>query len=108
LLFDESPYLMWVVEADTLRFLEVNRKAVGRYGYSRDEFLAMSMNDIRQPVEFPGTLEAVPAELAEEARIGRGRHRTKAGELLEISAVSRPVDFAGRSALLAVIEDVSE
>jgi PAS domain S-box-containing protein len=108
LLFDESPYLMWVVEADTLRFLEVNRKAVGRYGYSRDEFLAMTMHDLRQPEKIPGTLDEMRSELAEEPRIGRGRHRTKAGELLEVSVASRPVDFAGRSALLAVIEDVSE
>jgi two-component system, cell cycle sensor histidine kinase and response regulator CckA len=108
LLFDESPYLMWVVEADTLRFLEVNRKAVGRYGYSRDEFLAMTMHDVRQPEEVPGTLDEMRPELAEGPRIGRGRHRTKAGELLEVSVASRPVDFAGRGALLAVIEDVSE
>jgi two-component system, cell cycle sensor histidine kinase and response regulator CckA len=112
LLFDESPYLMWVVEAGTLRFLEVNRKAVARYGYSRDEFLAMTLHDVRQPAEIPGILEKeeeeVRAELTEEPRIGRGRHRTKAGELLEVSVASRPVDFAGRSALLAVIEDVSE
>jgi hypothetical protein len=108
LLFDESPYLMWVVEAETLRFLEVNRKAVGRYGYSRDEFLAMTLHDIRQPEEISGTLEEERAELTEEPRIGQGRHRTKAGELLEVSVDSRPVDFAGRSALLAVIEDVSE
>jgi len=108
LLFDESPYLMWVVEADTLRFLEVNRKAVGRYGYSRDEFLTMTMHDVRQPEEIPGTLDEMRSELAEEPRIGRGRHRTRAGELLEVSVASRPVDFAGRSALLAVIEDVSE
>jgi two-component system cell cycle sensor histidine kinase/response regulator CckA len=108
LLFDESPCLMWVVDADTLRFLEVNRKAVGRYGYSRDEFLTMTLLDVRQPEEIPGTHEEVRAELAGEPRIGRGRHRTKAGELIEVSVASRPVDFAGHRALLAVIEDVSE
>ncbi|HXO40171.1 MAG TPA: response regulator, partial [Thermoanaerobaculia bacterium] len=108
LLFDESPYLMWVVEADTLRFLEVNRKAVDRYGYSRDEFLAMTLHDVRQPGESQGTLEERRAELGEELRIGRVRHHTKAGELLEVSVASRPVDFAGRRALLAVIEDVGE
>ncbi len=108
LLFDESPYLMWVVEADTLRFLEVNRKAVGRYGYSRDEFLAMTLLDVCHSEEMPGILEEVRAELGREPWIGRGRHRTKAGEVLEVSVVSRSVDFAGRRGLLAVIEDVSE
>src|SRR6202521_193855 len=109
LLFDESPYLMWVIDAGTLAFLEVNRKAVDRYGYSRDEFLAMTLLDVQQPDEIPCTLEGVQhGELAVEPRIGRGCHRTKAGELLEVSVASRPVDFAGSRALLAVIEDVSE
>jgi len=109
LLFDESPYLMWVIDAGTLAFLEVNRKAVDRYGYSRDEFLAMTLLDVQQPDEIPCTLEGVQhRELAVEPRIGRGCHRTKAGELLEVSVASRPVDFAGSRALLAVIEDVSE
>jgi PAS domain S-box-containing protein len=110
-LFDESPYLMWVVEAGTLRFLEVNRKAVGRYGYSRDEFLTMTLHDVLRPAEIPGILEEEEerrAELAEEPRICRGCHRTRVGELLEVSVASRPVDFAGHRALLAVIEDVSE
>jgi two-component system cell cycle sensor histidine kinase/response regulator CckA len=122
LLFDESPYLMWVVEADTLRFLEVNRKAVSHYGYLRSEFLAMTLLDVQQPDEILGTLEAVRAVRAGEAvssgdghpaeagepRISQRRHRTKAGELLEVSVASRPVEFAGRRAFLAVIEDVSE
>ena len=109
LLFDESPRLLWVVDTGTLAFLEVNRKAVDRYGYSRDEFLAMTLLDIQQPDEIPCTLEgAQHSELAGEPRIGLGCHRTKAGELLEVSVASRAVDFAGRRALLAVIEDVSE
>jgi PAS domain S-box-containing protein len=108
LLFDESPYLMWVVEIDTLRFLEVNRKAVSHYGYRRHEFLSMTLLDIQQPEEGLGTREGLRAVRAGEPRVSRQRHRTQSGELLEVAVTSRPVEFAGRSALLAVIEDVSE
>jgi PAS domain-containing protein len=47
LLFDRNPAPFWVFDPDTLRFIEVNDAAVRQYGYSRDEFLAMSILDIR-------------------------------------------------------------
>jgi two-component system, cell cycle sensor histidine kinase and response regulator CckA len=107
-LFEEAPYSMWVVDAETLRFLEVNRTAVSHYGYSREEFLAMTLLEIRPPEEIPGMLEGVQAVLAGEPRAGAHRHRTKAGELRDVAVASRPVSFGGRRALLAVIDDVTE
>ena len=44
-IFDESPDPMWLVDEDTLRFLDVNRAAVAIYGYTRDEFLQMDLTD---------------------------------------------------------------
>jgi two-component system cell cycle sensor histidine kinase/response regulator CckA len=108
LLFDESPYLMWVVEAGTQRFLEVNRQAVSHYGYGREEFLAMTLPDVELPEEVLCTLEAVHAAHPGEPPIVRRRHRTKTGELLEVEIASRPIELAGRRAVHAVIEDVSE
>jgi PAS domain S-box-containing protein len=107
-LFDQGPHPMWVVDGETLRFLEVNLKAVSHYGYSREEFLAMTLVDIRPPEEVPSMLAGVQTVLAGQPSIGRHRHRTKAGQLLEVSVASRPVTFAGRRALLAVVEDVTE
>jgi two-component system cell cycle sensor histidine kinase/response regulator CckA len=108
LLFEESPHPIWVVDAETLRFVEVNRQAVSRYGYSRDEFLAMTMLEIPPPEEIPGALEGVRAVLAGEPRLGQLRHRTKTGQMLEVSVASRAVEFGGRRALLAVVDDVTE
>ena len=47
LLFELNPNPMWTFDAKTLRFLAVNQAASLRYGYSRDEFLAMTIRDIR-------------------------------------------------------------
>ncbi len=107
-LVEEAPHPMWVVDGETLRFLEVNRKAISHYGYSREEFLAMTLLDIRPAEDVPGMLEAVATVLAGAPRIGRRRHRTKAGQLLEVSVASRAVTFAGRPALLAIVDDVTE
>src|SRR5262249_50214843 len=107
-LFDEAPHPMWGVEAGTLRFLEVNRKAVSHYGYSRGEVLGMTLLDIRPPEDVESTLAGVGRVLGGEPRVSRRRHRTKAGELREVLVASRLVEFAGRRALLAVVEDVTE
>ena len=64
MLFEASPMPMWVYDAETLAFLAVNDAAVRHYGYSRDEFLAMTIKDIRPP-------EDVPAMLARRQRARR-------------------------------------
>src|SRR6185436_19906069 len=47
LLFDSNPLPMWVFDLENLRFLAVNQAAVEHYGYSREQFLAMTVLDIR-------------------------------------------------------------
>src|SRR5207245_9127156 len=51
LLFESNPEAMWVYDPETLRFLAVNEAAVRHYGYSREEFLALTIRDIRPPEE---------------------------------------------------------
>src|SRR6185295_6798963 len=59
LLFDANPQPMWVFDVETLGFLAVNDAAVRHYGYSRDEFLAVTIKDIRSPEEVPALLDAM-------------------------------------------------
>src|SRR5262245_22533938 len=49
LLFESNPHAMWVYDLETLRFLAVNDAAIERYGYSREEFLSMTLAQIRPP-----------------------------------------------------------
>ncbi len=107
-LVEEAPNPMWVVDAETLRFLEVNRKAIDHYGYSREEFLAMTLLEIRPPEDIPIALLAVGKVLAGSPMAVPVRHRTKGGQMLEVLVSSRPVTFAGRPALMAIINDVTE
>ncbi|MFZ0998081.1 MAG: PAS domain-containing protein, partial [Candidatus Sulfotelmatobacter sp.] len=58
-LFDNNPHPTWVFDRETLRFLAVNDAAVHQYGYSRDEFLAMTLKDIRPPEDVPALVETV-------------------------------------------------
>jgi PAS domain S-box-containing protein len=107
-LFASSPLPIWVFDRQTLRFLEVNRAAVEHYGYSRDEFLAMTVADIR-PEEDQGLLRAALAD-TREGIIYRGRHRHLArdGRVLEVEVSSQEVRFRGRDARAVVIHDLTD
>ena len=106
LLFDSNPHPMWVYDPQTLAFLAVNDAAVHLYGYSRREFLAMTIKDIRPPEDVPKLLASLP-----DAG-GRGggvwRHRLKGGAVTDVEVASNAILFRGRSARLVLATDVSE
>jgi two-component system cell cycle sensor histidine kinase/response regulator CckA len=109
LLFTANPIPMWVFDTETLRFLEVNQAAVAKYGYSRDEFLGMSIAEIRPPEDVPAL--AANVKLPWEAAL-RGpqpwRHRLKDGTLVTVQVTAQDVVFKGRRARLVVAQEVSE
>jgi PAS domain-containing protein len=59
LLFDSNPQPMWVYDMESLAFLAVNQAAVRQYGYTAEEFLGMTLRDIRPPEDVPALLEEV-------------------------------------------------
>ena len=107
-LFESNPHPMWVYDSETLRFLEVNAAAQAKYGYSRSEFLAMSITDIRPPEDVPGLLESIRARDSSWFRAGGWRHRNKAGAIINVDITSHPVIFHGRRATLVIALDVTE
>ena len=109
MLFEASPMPMWVYDADTLTFVRVNDAAVRKYGYSREEFLAMRIIDIRPQEEVAAVLADV------KARGGPGspapkvwRHLTKDGSVIEVEITAGRITFEGRRAALVLANDVSE
>ncbi len=108
LLFENNPQPMWVYDLETLAFLAVNRAAVSHYGYSREEFLSMTIGDIR-PKEDLSRLRANVASVSEGIdHAGLWRHRRKDGTLLEVEITSHTLDFSGRRAELVLVSDVTE
>jgi PAS domain S-box-containing protein len=107
-LFSASPRAMWVYEVDSFRFLAVNDAAVRQYGYSREEFLAMTIADIR-PAEDVPELRRVAREVGTKGYTDSGswRHRRKDGSILEVDITSHAIDFGGRLARLVLLTDVT-
>lgn len=108
LLFESNPQPMWVYDSKTLRFLAVNESAVTRYGYSRAEFLTMTMADIRPPEDVPVMIQATAALADDSTATNLWRHRTKSGAERWVEVTSHATQFDGRAARLVISTDVSE
>jgi len=109
MLFEASPLPMWVYEAESLRFLAVNDAAVRKYGWTRDEFLAMTIKDIRPPEELPALLmNVVGGDGFGSPRPDTWRHMTKEGHILDVEITAGRIEFDGRRAALVLAHDVSE
>ena len=108
LLFDRNPAPFWVFDPDTLRFLEVNEAAVRQYGYSRDEFLSMSILDIRPREGWEEIRGAIALARLGDVDAQVRLHQRKDGTVFEVRAHLARLDFDGRQACLVLAEDVSE
>jgi diguanylate cyclase (GGDEF)-like protein/PAS domain S-box-containing protein len=107
LLFDASPRPLWVADAVTLGILAVNEAALQQYGYDADEFLTLTLRDLR-PAEDVASFEAHLAEMPP----GLGpsnvwRHRRKDGTEFDVEVTSHPLTWDGRAARLVLATDVT-
>lgn len=104
-LFDLNPHPMWLFNGTTSKFLAVNRAAIRIYGYSEQEFLSMSVADVRarMPVESP----PASAPAATRGTSGVVRHRTRSGAEIEVEISALAVPFWSRNAHLAQARDVT-
>jgi diguanylate cyclase (GGDEF)-like protein/PAS domain S-box-containing protein len=107
-LFESNPNPMWVYDADTYAYLAVNKAAVRHYGYTRDEFLAMSILDVRPPESIPAVLENIAARPSAHRDAGEWEHLKKDGTRIFVEISSQLIDFGGRAARLVLINDVTE
>jgi len=107
-LFESSPQPMWVCDLATLSFLEVNETAVVHYGYSREEFLGMTLQDIcvcgensdRSDHFSYGPRRTVAARVCKQTK--------KDGTVIDVEVASRRIEFSGRAAELVLASDITE
>jgi diguanylate cyclase (GGDEF)-like protein/PAS domain S-box-containing protein len=108
LLFDSNPLPMWVFERKTLKFLAVNQAASRQYGFSSQEFLTMTIADIRPEEDLSALTEAIanPSHGLQDATIWR--HRKKNGAIIDVEIIGHDLHFHGIEAELIAARDISE
>jgi PAS domain S-box-containing protein len=107
-LFETNPLPAWVFDRETLRILTVNDAALWRYGYTREEFLRMTIADLRPPEDVPALREFLRSAPMVFHRAGVWRHRTKAGDVLSVEISGHTIQWEGRVAELVVVNDITE
>jgi PAS domain S-box-containing protein len=106
-LFESNPHPMWVFDLETLAFLAVNDAAIHHYGYSREEFLGMTIKDIRPADDIPDLLADIAKGTSGIDVSGTWRHKTKGGSLIDVEITSHELAFAERPAKLVLAHDVT-
>ena len=108
-LFQMSPLPMWVYDVDTFRFLSINEAAITHYGYSREEFLEMTIKEIR-PLDEIKHIEDVVSQLRINNTFYHGlfRHLKKNGEIIHVDIQSNEILYNNNRARLVLATDDSE
>ena len=101
---------MWLYDLETLRFLTVNEAAIASYGYSREEFLSMTIAEIRPPEEdvFPTAVDDTRGKTNGTHALTMSRHRRKDGTFIDVLVSSEAIEFEGHQAGLVLAHDMTE
>ncbi|MFB3924319.1 MAG: PAS domain S-box protein [Terriglobia bacterium] len=106
-LFENGPQPAWVYDLESLSFLAVNDAAVQHYGYSRQDFLGMTITDIRPEGESLPLFTSVSRHGNDQSRGGVCQHRKKDGTLIDVEIFAHRIEFLGRPAELMVAIDIT-
>lgn len=106
-LFMANPVPMWIYDVETLNILAVNDAALESYGYSRDEFMCLTLPDLRPPEDVPKFRE-LTAELPNSDQSGPWRHVVRNGNVIQVLITSHAVSFENHPARLVMSESFTE
>lgn len=107
-LFDLNPLPVWVQDQLTYKILDVNRAAIDHYGYTKKEFLEMSILDIEITDESKKQpLDNVTNQSADNFDKLMSKHKKSNGEIIDVEIRVSEIEFENRPALLVIAEDVT-
>ena len=108
LLFFNHPVPMWIYDLETLAFMEINEAAVEKYGYTRNEFLTMTLKDIRPAEDIPLLIKNVEQIRTALQSSGGWRHKLKEGTIIDVEINSHTLQYQARPAALVMAQDVTD
>jgi PAS domain S-box-containing protein len=108
--FHFSPLPMWVVNLESLAFMDVNEATIKHYGYTREEFLTMTLRDVRPESELANMQRALDQGDSEPGTIVHRQmiHQKKNGELMNMNIQIAPFLFKGVKTSIVIATDMTE
>ena len=109
-LFYLNPLPSWVYDVESFRILDVNQAALDHYGYTREEFTGLTLKDLRPKQEIPKLVAAHQDIAKTEGNIYFGvfTHQKKNGKLIRMEINGHKLEYAHRSCILVICQDVTE
>jgi len=107
-MFCNNPQPMWIYDLESFAFLEVNNAAMQHYGYSKEEFLNMTLMEIRPEEDITLLMQDLIKQHTNLSRSGIWRHRKKSGEIFFVEITSHQITFNNRAARHVLINDITE
>jgi two-component system, cell cycle sensor histidine kinase and response regulator CckA len=108
LVFEAHPQPMWIFDVDTLGFLAVNQAAIQTYGWTREEFLGMTIMDLLAPEDAAPSSPMTGERPAQRGEAALAHHQRRDGTVIEMELVSYEFQLAGRRARLVLASDIGE
>lgn len=107
-LFNHSPLPMWLFDTETLHFILVNEAACSHYGFSQEEYMSMTLKDIRPKEDILLLEEMLALSLKTNSSLSTiVRHRKKNGEIIQVKVKTCFVAFNGKKLRLASAVDIT-
>jgi PAS domain S-box-containing protein len=106
--YKSNPHPMWIYDLETLAFLDANNAAIKHYGYSLEEFLCMTIKDIRPAEDVPALLENIKKVTIGLDMAGTWRHIKKDGTIIFVEIISHTMTFSGKRAEIVLAFDITE
>ncbi len=108
LLFEKNPLPMWVFDVKSLYFLAANDAALAHYGYTRNEFLRMTIKDLQPPDGMPALLKELEGLDSATESISLGRHVRRDGTIIDVEVLGNEIDFDGHRARFIMATDITD
>jgi two-component system cell cycle sensor histidine kinase/response regulator CckA len=108
ILFNSVPLPVWVVDLDSLRIVSVNDQAIQHYGYSREEFLTLTVAELRPDEDVPRMRDAIRRIDGSPDRGSEWRHKKKDGSIIVVETHAHSINFQGKPARIIVVHDITE
>ena len=108
-MFYKNPFPAWIYDLKTFRILEVNDAAIKKYGYERDEFLNLTIKDIRPEEDVAEVMQSIAyRNISSKVKEKLWQHKKKNGDIMLTEVTFYQIDYLGRKAMQAQINDVTE
>lgn len=109
-LFHLSPLPMWVYDLENLEIMDVNASAIKHYGFSKEEFLSMTIRDLRPLEEIPALEDAIQYSSQQDNMFFQGffKHKKKNGDIIQVDIQSNVIFFKAKKAKVVLAQDITE